>query len=165
MGITRPEDGVDEGIVTQEGSPIGSPHQAPTAAMLAHPLKDPLWVLDKDEAIRLCGVYEEEMGIMYPILDIDKMIRKVITLFTLIESATRTGLGQRGFPRSETLDDDDTKLLKMVLATALTVEGSGQSELGRRLFESVRQTAESSLWGAVNFNQLKLLVIVVRLLS
>jgi len=162
MGITRPEDSVNEGITTQDGTPLGSPIPAPTATIVAHPSKDPLWVLGKDEAIRLCRVYEEEMGIMYPMLDIDKIVRQATLLFTSMESATRTGLAQRGLPGTDSLDDDDTKVLKMVLATALTVEGSGQSELGQRLFESVRQSAESSLWGPVNTNQLKLLVVVVR---
>ncbi|KAI9874661.1 MAG: hypothetical protein M1830_009433 [Pleopsidium flavum] len=154
MGITRPEDSVDEGVVAQNATP------PPPAPAVVHPSKDPLWVLGKDEAIRLCRVYEEEMGITYPILDIDKMVRQALLLFTFMESATRTGLAQRGLPGTDSLDDDETKLLKMVLATALIVEGSGQSELGQRLFESVRQTAESSLWGPVNIDELKLLVVV-----
>lgn len=164
MGITRAEDGVDEGIATRDGTPLDSPCPPSGAAMAAHPSKDPLWLLSKDEAVRLCRVYDEEMGIMYPILDLDKIIRHAIMLFAFIESAARTGLVQRSFPGADNLDDDDTRLLKMVLATALTVEGSGQSELGRRLFETVRQYAESSLWGPVNVNQLKLLVLVVRFL-
>jgi hypothetical protein len=51
----------------------------------------------QDEAIRLCRVYEEEMGIMYPMLDIDKIVRQATLLFTSMESATRTGLAQRVF--------------------------------------------------------------------
>lgn len=117
--------------------------------------------MNKDEAVRLCRVYEEEMGIMYPMLDIDKIIRHAIMLFAFIESAARTGLVQRNFPGPDNLDDDDTRLLKMVLAAALIVEGSGQSDLGRRLFETIREYAESSLWGPVNINQLRLLVLVV----
>lgn len=129
--------------------------------MAVHPSKDPLWLLNKDEAVRLCRVYDEEMGIMYPMLDIDKIIRHAIRLFAFIESAVRTGLVQRSLLGHDNLDDDDTRILKMVLAAALVVEGSGQSELGGRLFETVRQYAESSLWGPVNTNQLKLLVLVV----
>ena len=162
MGITRPEDGVDEGIATRDVTPLESPCPPSSAAMTAHPSKDPLWLLNKDEAVRLCRVYDEEMGIMYPMLDTDKMVGHTIMLFAFMESAARTGLVQRNLPGPDNLDDDDTRLLKIVLATALIVEGSGQSELGRRLFESVRQYAESSLWGPVNVNQLKLLVLVVR---
>jgi len=161
MGITRPEDGVDEGIATRDATPLESPCATSSAAMAVHPSKDPLWLLNKDEAVRLCRVYDEEMGIMYPMLDIDKIIRHAIRLFAFIESAVRTGLVQRGLPGHDNLDDDDTRILKMVLAAALIVEGSGQSELGRIFFETVRQYAESSLWGPVNTNQLKLLVLVV----
>ncbi len=164
MGITRLEDGADEGIVTRDSSPLGSPHPASNATMTAHASKDPMWLLSQDEAIRLCRLYDEEMGIMYPILDLDRTIRQVVLLFTLYDSTPRTRLAQRGLSGAEGLDDEDTRVLKMVLATALIVEGNGQSELGQSLFESVRQYAESSLWGPVNISQLKLLVLVVRLM-
>lgn len=158
MGITRPEDGADEGIATRDGTPLDT---TSSAALAAHPSKDPLWLLNKDEAVRLCRVYDEEMGLMYPMLDIERLVRHTIMLFAFMETAARTGLVQRNVAGPDNLDDDDTRLLKMVLAAALIVEGSGQSELGRRLFETVRQYAESSLWGPVNTNQLRLLVLVV----
>ena len=36
--------------------------------------RDPLWALSREEMVRLCRVYEEEMGIMYPVLNIEELI-------------------------------------------------------------------------------------------
>ena len=168
MGITAPEDLADDGVISYDGAPLGSPsqqHQAPNASMTAQPAKDPLWNIGKDEAIRLCRLYEEEIGIMYPIFDMEVFIDKANALFTFIDSAARTGLVNRNMPGTDALIDDDTNILRMILATALMVEGSGQSELGRRLFESIRGACESRLWEPADIKGLILLVIVVCSLS
>ncbi|KAI9839870.1 MAG: hypothetical protein M1819_000062 [Sarea resinae] len=157
MGITGAEEGVDEGVATQDGTPSGSP---PVSAVLAHPSKDPLWVIPKEEAIRLCRVYEEEMGLMYPVLDIEKLVRHASLLYTFIEAAARTGLAQLSLPGADGLHDDDTNLLKVVVATALVTEGGGQSELGAKLYESVREPAETTLWGSVDMKGLSLLTVI-----
>ena len=163
MGITPTEDAAEEGNITQNGSPVHSPHFAPVNifASSMHPNKDPLWFLPCEEAIRLCRVYEEEMGMMYPILDIEKLIRQVKAMYVFIEAATRTGLAQPGMPGADALQDDSTHIIKMVLATALIVEGSGQSNLGQRLFNSVRQATEQSLFCPVDIKGLRVLIIVV----
>ena len=163
MGIASPEEPLDENVLVYEEASYNSPliGQAPMAPNISQSSKDPLWKIEKDEAIRLCRVYDEEMGLMYPILDIEKFISKASMLFTFIESAKRTGLMNRTMSGSDNFNDDDTDILKMVLATALTVEGSGQSDLGRRLFDSVRGPSESKLWEPASPKGLVLLVIVV----
>lgn len=161
MGITAPEDLADEGVMAYE---IGSPaplSQAPTASMAAQPAKDPLWSIGKDEAIRLCRLYEEEVGIMYPMFDMDVFIDKANALFNFMDSAARTGLVSRNMLGADAVVNDDTNILRMILATALTVEGSGQSEQGRRLFESTRGAYGSKLWEPADIKGLTLLVIVV----
>jgi hypothetical protein len=45
--------------------------------------------------MRLCKVYEEEVGIMYPVVDITKVISQANLLYTFMEAATRTGFAQR----------------------------------------------------------------------
>ena len=69
--------GLSEGIVTQDLTPVGSPPrpQSSTLAMLnGRSCRDPIWSLTKEEMVRLCRVYEEEMGIMYPVLNIEELI-------------------------------------------------------------------------------------------
>jgi hypothetical protein len=103
------------------------------------------------------------MGVMYPFLDIERTIRHASALYSFIAAATRTGLARVDQAGADGLADDDTNILKMVLATALMTEGSGQSSLGSRLFESVKRPIESRLWSPqVDKRGLILLVLTVR---
>jgi hypothetical protein len=96
-------------------------------------------------------------------LDIEKTIRHASALYSFITAATRTGLTRVDHPGADSLGDDDTNILKMVLATALMTEGSGQSSLGSRLFDSVRRLIESRFWcPQVDKKGLILLVLIVR---
>jgi hypothetical protein len=163
MGITAPEL-QDEGVFNNgETTPRGSPQQlrAPTAPMGMHPNRDPLWKIGRDEAIRLCRVYEEEMGIMYPIIDIEKTIGQTNMLFSFTESAAKTGLMNPYMPGPDRLANNDVNILKMVLATALIVQGEGQSNLGKELYESCREAFEGRLSSPVEVKGLILLVLVV----
>lgn len=161
MGITE-ADLSGEGVLNYKETPLNSPsqHEPVIASIYRPPPKDPIWNVGKDEAVRLCRVYEEEIGITYPMFDIEKIITRANILFTFNESATRTGL-MKCLPGLENLDTDEINILKIILATTLTVEGSGQSELGRMLFDSVRETLESKLWEPVEIRGLILLVVVV----
>lgn len=163
MGITD-GDPPDEGTLNYDENPLNSPsqHRPAVASMIAPPPpNDPIWKVGKDEAIRLCRVYEEEVGITSPMFDIEKMISKAIALFKYSEPATRNGFMNRS-ASVDSPDADETNILKIMLATTLTVEGSGQSELGRMLFDSVRETSESKLWEPAESKGLIILVIIVR---
>lgn len=107
---------------------------------------DPLWTVDGVEAARLCRVYEEEMGIMYPVLDLDVLLRQVQALYT--------GAGGA-------LADDDVHILRLVFACALTAEASGGSELAVRLFESVHTVADNCVWGVPEIKRIIFLALVV----
>ena len=168
MGITTPEapedGGLNEDELTQRDSPrsIQPPLPlAPMAHMTVHPKKDPIWRLGKEEALRLCRLYEEEMGIMYPMLDMERTMTQANKLFTFTEAATRSGLMNPHMSGADKLANNDVNILKMVLSTALIVEGEGQSELGSALYESVREAFESRLSGPVEVKGLILLVLVV----
>ena len=165
MGIAASEL-QDDGFNGSHTIPKDSPQQqqrAPMAPMTIHPNKDPLWKIARDEAIRLCKVYEEETGLMYPMLDIDKIIIQTNMLFNFTESAARSGLMNPYKSGPDNLGNNDVYILKMVLATALIVEGEGQSELGRELYESCREAIEGRLSGPVEMKGLILLVLVVRM--
>lgn len=161
MGITQPEDIIHEEYPTRDGTPVGSPLTRAPSLVPLHPSKDPLWNISRDDAIRLCRVYEEEVGLMYPFLDIEKIISQVNLLFTFLEAATRTGLTKRSLPGPDSLTDDETNILKMILAVSLLVEGGGRSDLGKRLFETVRPTVEMRLWQPADMSFLKLVSLVV----
>ncbi|WPG99496.1 Hypothetical protein R9X50_00231100 [Acrodontium crateriforme] len=164
MGITGQNDNVDDGsgfggIGTAEGSPVGSPNARDRAQLLQsyHSDKDPIWQISQEEALRLCQIYEDEMGLMYPLLDIGNVTAYATNLYRFMEAAHRAGLMQKGFPGADSIDDEDTNILKMVLATALTVEASGNSELGQRIFDFVQPAVDNLLLGNVGIKGIRLL--------
>jgi hypothetical protein len=163
MGINPAEDGIADDLTTAHVTPIGSPppHIGPIVPTI-HPTKDPIWAIRRDEAVRLCKVYEEEIGIMYPVVDITTVTAQANLLYTFMEAATRTGFAQRGLPGADSLHDDSTILLKLILATTLVVEAGGQSDLGQRLYLSVKPVIEAKLWEPHDIKTIQLFTIVVR---
>lgn len=142
MGYSYPSDNVDGNGNSQE-TPGGSPKLAPLAAPSAETsTADALWELDKDEMIRLCRIYEEEVGIMYPVLRIDTIISHARTLATWMAAAKKNGLagGQDGG-----INDPNTLLLKIVLCGGLLVEGHGSSAQAQRIFTGIKTIANRML--------------------
>jgi hypothetical protein len=160
MGITDAKI-PDEVGITADGSIYKSSPQRRSlpGSLIAPPSNDPLWKVSNDEAIRLCQVYEEEVGIMLPMFDMERMISKANLLYSF--EATLQSSFTKQISSMESLDTDDVSILKMILATSLTLEGSGESELGGTLFESVREACELRLWEPIEIKGLILLVIVV----
>lgn len=164
MGITAPGEGDDEGVVTQDATPMASP--PPVAAMVSKPIlhvqKDPIWALTKSEAVRLIHVWQEEMGMMYPFMDIEKIIQYAEMLFSFVEAAARSGLMQGAMPGSDAIMDDRTSHLKLMLAIALVLEGNGKDPLGEKLFENVHTIVEKTLSNPVDLQGINMLILTVR---
>ncbi|PYH41820.1 transcription factor domain-containing protein [Aspergillus saccharolyticus JOP 1030-1] len=156
MGIAPAEEMITDDLTTAHATPAGSPPHVGQLVSTIHPTKDPIWVIKRDEALRLCQVYEEEVGIMYPLVDIEQVAQQVNLLYTFMEAATRTGFAQRGLPGTDGLHDDNTLLLKMILAITLVIEGGGQSELARRLYLNVKPVAEAKIWDSLDIRTIQL---------
>lgn len=166
MGITGQPDeenngSGDAGTGTADATPQRSPALKGQLLQSIHRDKDPIWTIPQEEAIRLCRVYEDEMGLMYPVVDINKVIAYAGKLYKFMEAAHRSGLMQQGLPGSDAIDDEDTNLLKVVMATAMTVEASGRSETGQRMFEYVQPAIDTMLLGAIGVKAIRLLVMTV----
>ena len=153
MGITN--NLLDEGLVSRDRSRAASP----LVAASPHPTKDPLWLIDAAEVGRLCRIYEEEIGIMYPVVDIDRVQKHANGLYKFIGASLRSGFGQPNFPGSDAFDDEDTVVLKMILAITLTVEGGGRSDLGQRFFESAKPAVDLKL--VTNTGMLSVVLLVL----
>jgi len=163
MGITGPEEVTDEGLLTQDGTPAGSP-PLPNAALpraTMHESKDPIWAISKEEAVRLCHVWQDEMGLMYPVLDVDRIMRHATLLYTFMESATRTGLAQPSLPGADSIQDVQTTILKLILAVSMLMEGSGKSAMGQKMFEHVHASVEAQLLVPVSIEGMQMLVLTV----
>lgn len=160
MGVTEPDIPESNAVAFDES--LSDPQlQAPVASMAVHPSKDPLWRITKDDAVRLCRLYDDEMGFMYPIVNIVEVTERAKFLFTFTEAATRSGLVRTDRSGPDRLASTDNNILKMILATALTVEANGHSELGQNLFDSVKDASEGRLWEPAELKGLTLLVIIV----
>jgi hypothetical protein len=131
-------DTADDHINLQEETSTTSPMTASLVPEFqqAIPL-DPLWEFDKDEMIRLCRAYDEEVGIMYPVIRIETIINHATFLASWMEAVKKNFVasptGQAGG-----IKDMKTLQLKMVMCNALIVEEHGDSDRAIRLFESVR---------------------------
>lgn len=69
--------GLGDDINTGDPTPVASPpgiQPPPLMNANGNPCKDPIWALTRDEMVRLCRVYEEEMGLMYPVTNIEEVI-------------------------------------------------------------------------------------------
>ncbi len=155
MGITQGS-AIGEAAMLNDRTATASPF----GLVSPHTSKDPLWSISREGAVRLCRIYEEEIGIMYPLFDIEVLIEHVNRLWNFIEAALRSGMGN--MPGADTIDDDDTNLLKMILAAALIVEGNGHSDLGLKVFDSLKPAVTAKFWGPTDTKGLSLLCVAVR---
>ncbi|KAG9245625.1 fungal-specific transcription factor domain protein [Calycina marina] len=153
--------GLDDDMPAQEVSPAGSPTILDQSVGHREARRrDVLLELSHDEVVRLCRVYDEEIGTLYPILDLEELITHVKNLYTWISTVSNTNLVSKNHHKSN-ITDDQTCVLKMVVAVSLLLEGNGESELGYRLFESVRENADRSLHGeSLELKRLPFLVLV-----
>ncbi|KAJ5957972.1 transcriptional regulator family: Fungal Specific TF [Penicillium vulpinum] len=155
-GIVERAEAGDEGDMTQEPSPLVSP-LAPNGEIETRQTPDPLWTLPKAEALRLCQVYEEEMGIMYPVLEPSEILDQVHLLYgptDRVLGPTRQLDGYNGLVR------EDVHILRVVFACALTAEASGLSEQAIALFDSVREVQDNCVWGPPDFKNIIFLTLV-----
>ena len=156
-GIVERNEAGDEGDLTQEPSPLASP-SAPNRELELRQAVDPLWALPKSEALRLCQVYEEEMGIMYPVLELSELLKQVPLLYGLMDGAIDPGPQPDA---RQTLDREDVYILRLVFACALTAEASGRSEQAIGLFDSVREVQDNCVWGPPDIKNIIFLTLVV----
>lgn len=154
--VERNESG--DGDMTQEPSPVSSPSTDNEAEPTR--LGDPMLDIGKPEALRLCRVYEEEMGIMYPVLELPQLLQQVQLLYGPMDPILQSQASQPTNGGVD-LDDADVHILRLVFACALTAEGSGRSELAIRLFQSVREVADNSVWGPPDIKNIILLTLLV----
>jgi hypothetical protein len=121
---------------------------------------DPLWIFSKDEARRICHVYEEEMGIMYPFLSLDQALILVERLYTGPGPGSPEHAGQ-GSTHAQGSNEYDANLLKMAFACALTAQGGGRNDIALKLFQSVLETANKYVWGPPELGAVMVLLLVV----
>lgn len=114
------------------------------------PELDPIWLISSQEASRLCGVYEEEINISHPFLDMETIRNNVTRLYKSLELLSLNGCSNIPLQNTEILGRDDLSLIKLVFATALITETSGPGELAKSLFDNVKYSVQDRIWEDVD---------------
>ncbi|KAJ6781808.1 hypothetical protein PWT90_06440 [Aphanocladium album] len=124
------------GIIYQD--PQEGTNQTETQAQALRPGADPILDYSGDEMARLCKVHSDEIGIMYPVLDMNTVAEHARHLAPQLDSL-------RHQHSSRLFNDDKTLELKMVMCCALVVEAHGPSQKAQKLFDSMEATLNRKL--------------------
>lgn len=120
---------------------------------------DPLCLIDKQEARRLITIYEEECHLTYPVFDLDELRTHAEMLYSFSLPILRHGSAGCEALTKPIMTDDQTILLKIVLACGLVLDGHGHSELGQRLYTSVKHAVDSVMSLPLTLTSVALLVV------
>ncbi|KAI1437076.1 fungal-specific transcription factor domain-containing protein [Xylaria sp. CBS 124048] len=142
MGYSYPTENIEMNGPAHE-TPVASPKLPPQVMQSVEtPAVDALWELDKDEMLRLCRIYQEEVGIMYPIIRIEAIVSHAKTLATWMEAAKKSGFAG---DQDKIIDDPNTLMLKVVLCGGLLVDGHGNSAQAQRIYAGIQHVANRML--------------------
>ncbi|KAH7227234.1 hypothetical protein B0J15DRAFT_506641 [Fusarium solani] len=125
-------------------SRLASP--APQFARPDEPFVDPIWLIDRMEAMRLCNVYEEEINISHPFLDMATIRDNVKTLYDSIDILLRHGCARISLKDTAIIGKDNLQIVKLVFATALITETGGPGSLAKALFDDVKSSTRDKFW-------------------
>ncbi|KAL6691251.1 hypothetical protein J3F84DRAFT_387206 [Trichoderma pleuroticola] len=99
-----------------------------------------LWLINRAEAVRLCDLYEREIGSIYPVVDISEVKQTLGSLYSAYEATDYSS--RPPVPIVEALENvanGDINTLKLVLAITLLAEGGGRHTMGEAMCEEVQQ--------------------------
>lgn len=145
MGYTG-ADPNEEIHITLDDTPAPSPAAVPEFAReLPNRPQDPLWEFDVDEMVRLCHVHQEEVGIMYPVVNINDVISHARLLVNWMNSTRKHGFATVGISQDEVISGIKTLELKIIMCCALVVEGNGYSTKANSLWDSIQPIADRML--------------------
>ncbi|KAK1782420.1 hypothetical protein QBC45DRAFT_368205 [Copromyces sp. CBS 386.78] len=160
-----PDDSGDSGDGNSGAQAEPTPRTSPTPLPPMQPSPyqrqiDPLWEFDKTEIIRLCKLHEEEVSVMYPLMTMESTIQHAEELSEWMEKSKRQGLVPPA-GQYESLTDDRTLLLKIILCCALAIEEHGNSKRAARLYESIEAvTMKTLMSGPADVTKLPYLALV-----
>ena len=101
------------------------------------------------------------MGLMYPVVSRQKMLDTAQNVFTSLHATQSGGVQSRKGSLVETLFNDETNKLKIVIAIGRTLESGGRNDVAQRLFQSTTEAVEGLIWNSNGINGIQLLVLVV----
>jgi len=139
LGYPAPVDSAEDGALLPE--PTQQMHPATPTSTHQRPL-DPIWEFNKDEMARLCRFYEEEIGLMYPIVSIESVLAHSVALVSWMDEARQNGQYGQDDP---ILVEPKTMMVKIILCCALVVEEHGNSARADQLYSSIQPIVDKKL--------------------
>lgn len=132
------------GIATDQNMSAGQSSNTPSREQTPGPIPEPitstidstsdcLLSFSEAEIARLIGVYQDEVISCHPIIDTEVLASKVPHI---LELARNSNCLKHIGPE---IDSRDTHMLKIVVATAITTEPQGKTDLCTRLIAAVEQ--------------------------
>ncbi|RMI96586.1 hypothetical protein CDV36_016321 [Fusarium kuroshium] len=97
-------------------------------------------------------------GLLYPLVDPQKMLDKIHSIFTFAEHA-RKGDIQR-LCSTQMRFNHETNKLKLVLAISRTLEAGGWNHEAQRLFQSATETLNGLIWNSNGINNIEILILL-----
>lgn len=149
------------GIANEAGYSAEEPSISPSVSRTPTPSADPLWTIPRQEALRLASVYDEEIGLLYPFLNMQKITSQIGTLYDALETATRCGFGYSALPGPAVLAKENLQVIKMVLASASIIETSGSSPRAQQLCKTVKDVVQVNIWQFVGVRTVEVFTLLV----
>jgi hypothetical protein len=150
---------------TEPESAVNTPHLSPKLqARQISLLEQTLTQLGNDEALRLIGIYSEELFPKDPFLDSSQTTSHLKLLQSKIRLRGGSVFGLPSDIGHSLFDNRDSDILVMVLASALTIEGLGQSTLADKLVDPV-EASRSRRSRAMQVNIKEILIMTMMVCS
>ncbi|KLU81743.1 fungal specific transcription factor domain-containing protein [Magnaporthiopsis poae ATCC 64411] len=144
-GVDEAGQGSDSGLAPPV--PGATPNPAlPSTSTGSDNSSDPLWQYDKEEMLKLCRIYKDEVAIMYPIFDVESVMDHARALADWMESARLQRLSSPPIDDRH-FSDIKTLQLKIILCCGLTIQNHGRSPRATELFETMRPVISRLLIG------------------
>lgn len=127
-----------------------------------NPSPEALSLMSSTETSRLIDLYEDETGSIYPFVDIEQ-VQSCANNFHYNSGRNRGVLREYGSGTNINRGwDNDSNILKIVLAIALAIEGCGLSEMGKKLVGEVELSIDQGIAATkADIRSLKVLTLMV----
>lgn len=113
--------------------------------------------IGKIRALELIDVYQELIGHLHPVVDIEQQKSRLDTIYALLESAPEV---RSTYPE---IEQDSLDITKLVLSIALLAQTAGQTDIASALYNSVQNRIQDAMTsGAKNIQSVVLTLLAVR---
>ncbi|RSL78084.1 hypothetical protein CEP51_008528 [Fusarium floridanum] len=120
---------------------------------------DPLLEISKEAAAELIQQWCDGVGMLYPIIDRQKMLDTAHGVLATLRYVQDNGVALHRGALMETLFNEETNKLKLILAISRTMECGPEDKTARRLFQSITEVVDSLVLNLTSIGRLQILLL------